>query len=80
MQYDVASEPYIGRDIEIEAYDRMPIEAFGKSVLAKLGWKEGKAIGRTNMLQGSNAKIVQPIEYIPRQHRLGLGAKPLSLE
>lgn len=67
MQYDVASEPYIGRDIEgIEAYDRMPIEAFGKSVLAKLGWQEGKAIGRTNMEKGGNAKIVQPIEYIPR--------------
>ena len=24
--------------------------------------------------------VVQPIEYMPRQHRLGLGAKPLSKE
>ena len=55
----------------------MPIEDFGKSVLAKLGWQEGKAIGRTNMQGGG---VTQPIEYIPRQHRLGLGAKPLTKE
>ena len=48
LEYDVASEPYIGKDAHIEAYDRMPIEAFGKSVLAKLGWQEGKLLGRTN--------------------------------
>lgn len=36
--YDVASQPHIGRDAHLESYDRMPIEAFGKSVLAKLGW------------------------------------------
>jgi G-patch domain len=80
MLYDVASEPFIGRDAETEAYERMPIDEFGKSVLAKLGWQEGKAIGRSNMQQGNSAKITQPIEYIPRQHRLGLGAKPLSKE
>lgn len=32
------------------------------------------------MNQGQNAKVTAPIEYIPRQHRLGLGAKPLTLE
>ncbi len=58
----------------------MPIEDFGKSVLSKLGWQEGKAIGRINMSGNGKAGVVQPIEYMPRQHRLGLGAKPLSKE
>ena len=77
LTYDIAAAPKIGKDAEGESYDRMPIEDFGKSVLAKLGWQEGKAIGRTNMLGGV---VTQPIEYIPRQHRLGLGAKPLTKE
>lgn len=47
--YDVAAEPFIGKDAAEDAYDRMPIDLFGKSVLSKLGWQEGKAIGRTNM-------------------------------
>ena len=44
--YDVASAPYIGRDAQEDAYERVPIEDFGKSVLSKMGWQEGKAIGR----------------------------------
>ena len=36
--YDVASAPYIGRDAFEDAYERVPIEDFGKSVLSKLGW------------------------------------------
>ena len=31
-----------------EAYDRMPIESFGKSVLSKFGWQEGVAVGRNS--------------------------------
>jgi len=31
-----------------DAYDRMPIENFGKSVLSKLGWSEGIALGRNS--------------------------------
>ena len=77
----MATIAHIGSDAAYDAYERMPIEDFGKSVLSKLGWNEGRAIGRSNMLQGkSSSKIADPIEYKPRQHRLGLGAKPLSLE
>ena len=75
-KYDVPSIAQIGRDAESDAYERVPIEDFGKNVLSKLGWQEGKAIGRAS----GNGKVVQPIEYMPRQHRLGLGAKPLSKE
>ena len=70
----------IGRDAESDAYERVPIEDFGKNVLSKLGWQEGKAIGRINMSGNGKVGVVQPIEYMPRQHRLGLGAKPLSKE
>lgn len=70
----------IGRDAESDAYERVPIEDFGKNVLSKLGWQEGKAIGRINMSGNGMGGVVQPIEYMPRQHRLGLGAKPLSKE
>ena len=80
MEYDVAAEPFIGLDAQVDAYEKMPIEAFGKSVLSKLGWHEGTAIGRTNISHGAKAKIIEPIEYMPRQHRLGLGAKPLTKE
>lgn len=55
----------------------MPIDEFGKNVLGKLGWSEGKGVGRT---QAQQDKPVHPIAYNPRQHRLGLGAKPLSKE
>lgn len=46
QSYDIAAKAYIGKDMEEDAYDRMPIENFGKSVLSKLGWQEGIAIGR----------------------------------
>eukprot|EP00347_Sterkiella_histriomuscorum_P020443 403337786 len=72
---DIAnSKAQIGKDMDEEAYDRMPIESFGKSVLSKFGWQEGVAVGRN----AATSKIVQPIDYMPRQHRLGLGARPLS--
>lgn len=38
MEYDIATEPFIGRDVEVDGYDRMPIDQFGKNVLSKLGW------------------------------------------
>jgi len=56
-KYDVASIAQIGRDAESDAYERVPIEDFGKSVLAKLGWQEGKAIARINM-NGNSQGVV----------------------
>lgn len=51
----------MSRDIGQEAYERVPIDKFGKNVLSKLGWQEGNAIGR-NQENG----LIKPIEYIPR--------------
>ena len=45
--YDVATKATIGRDLDSEAYERMPIDEFGRNVLGKLGWTEGKGVGRT---------------------------------
>jgi hypothetical protein len=61
-------------DVSEDAYERMPIEDFGKNVLSKLGWKEGQPIG------GSNKVLVVPKLYEKRQKGLGLGAKPLSID
>lgn len=61
-------------DVGEDAYERMPIENFGKSVLSQLGWKEGQALGK-------NGKgLTKPIMYLPRQKGLGLGAKPMGAE
>ena len=57
---------------EMEAYENMPIEDFGKAYLRGLGWEDGGAVG--------NGKIVEPIEYVPRPQLLGLGAAPKADE
>lgn len=55
-------------DVTDETYDRVAIEDFGKGMLLGMGWKPGQAIG------GSNKALVEPIEFIPRGGRMGLGA------
>lgn len=40
-----------------------------------MGWKEGRGIGKNTQ----NA-LLQPIEIIPRHHRLGLGAEPAPMK
>lgn len=63
----------IGDQATEETYEKTAISSFGSKFLGlKSGWKAGQPIGRTN------AKIIEPIEYLPRQHNLGLGAKALT--
>ncbi|KAJ6228409.1 g-patch domain and kow motifs-containing protein [Anaeramoeba flamelloides] len=51
-------------------YDTIPIKDFGTALLLGMGWKgKGNAIGR----RGNGLK--QPIEFIPRPNRLGLGGQ-----
>ncbi|KAJ3439739.1 g patch and kow-containing [Anaeramoeba flamelloides] len=51
-------------------YDKIPIKDFGTALLLGMGWKgKGNAIGR----RGNGLK--QPIEFIPRPNRLGLGGQ-----
>jgi hypothetical protein len=51
-----------------------PVEDFGAKILTNLGWKEGFGIGKDQNQPSA------PIEYIPRQFRLGLGAKALTAD
>ena len=75
LLFDHESKVQIGRDTTSGSYDRMPVDQFGTDVLKKLGWLgSGHGIGR------NKEKASQIIEYIPRQHRLGLGAQALSRE
>lgn len=53
-------------DVEMDAYDRVSIDDFGKGMLLGMGWRPGK-------------QDVEPIEFISRPGRLGLGANPSDL-
>ena len=52
-----------------EAYERMPIEQFGKAYLRGYNWNEGDGMGR-------NGEVIEAVEYVPRPQLLGLGAQP----
>eukprot|EP00897_Mesotaenium_endlicherianum_P004054 jgi/Mesen1/3677/ME000202S02766 len=61
-------------EADLDAYESMPVENFGEAMLKGMGWVKGKALGK-------NAKgLVEPVEYVPRQTRLGLGATPKEIE
>lgn len=66
-------EVKIVENIKLETYENNPIDNFGKNMLYKMGWKDNTAIGRTNK------GLIKPIEFIPRQKGLGLGAIPLKI-
>ena len=69
LLFDHESKVQIGPETTASSYDRVPVDQFGTAVLTKLGWQgTGFGIGR------NKEKASQVIEYIPRQHRLGLGA------
>jgi len=53
----------------VRRYEETPIEAFGLGMLIGMGWTPGGSIG-----SGKNQTVVEPIEYIPRAHLMGLGA------
>ncbi|CAI5469527.1 unnamed protein product [Closterium sp. Yama58-4] len=61
-------------EANLDDYESMPVEDFGVALLTGMGWQKGKPIGR-------NAKgLAEPVEFVPRQGRLGLGATPKLLE
>jgi hypothetical protein len=53
------------------AYNDMPVEDFGRALLAGMGWKEGEAIGRRNRGKAEQ----KPRDLQRRPEQLGLGAK-----
>ena len=65
FRMDVNQRP---EEASLTDYERVPIDQFGAAMLRGMGWKEGEAIG------GKFKGLVEPIEYVPRMNRLGLGA------
>jgi len=67
LRFDIASRP---DETPMEAYENIPVEEYGMAMVIGMGFEEGKPIGK-------NGKgLVEPIEYVPRHHRTGLGAEP----
>ena len=58
----------------IEAYESMPIEDFGAAMLRGMGWKEGEGVGRN-----AKSRRADPVEFVPRMGRLGLGADTMDV-
>lgn len=71
FKYDVQSRP---DEADEDAYEQVPIDEFGKAMLRGMGWESGKPIGL------NNRGLVEPIEFVARQGRLGLGATPEMIE
>jgi len=67
FRFDVASRP---ESSSLDDYQRIPVHLFGEALLRGMSWSPGQPIGMTNKV------VALPIEYIPRAHRLGLGAQP----
>jgi len=68
FRHDVSLRP---DEASLDAYDRVPVDEYGMGMLMGMGWKPGEAIGK------SNKKVIDPIEFIPRASKLGLGATPV---
>jgi G patch domain/KOW motif-containing protein len=63
-KHDVSMRP----DANQESYEHVSVSQFGEGMLRGMGWAPGAAIGV------SNPQVVEPIEYLSRGERLGLGA------
>ena len=57
------------------AYAAMPVDDFGKALLAGMGWKEGQAVGRRNR----GKPEAKPRDVQRRPEQLGLGAREDAL-
>eukprot|EP00056_Hartaetosiga_gracilis_P016872 m.6047 g.6047 ORF g.6047 m.6047 type:complete len:525 (+) comp4837_c0_seq1:86-1660(+) len=66
FQQDLAERP---DEADMQTYEDVPVEEFGAALLRGMGWKKGEAIG------GTFKGLAEPVEYVPRMNRLGLGAK-----
>eukprot|EP01134_Creolimax_fragrantissima_P006424 CFRG6424T1 len=62
---DVAMRPEVS---SLDEYENVPVSEFGAALLRGMGWKDGTAVGSTK------SGLIEPIEYVPRFGRSGLGA------
>lgn len=68
---DVANLP---EEANAQDYEAMPVGDFGLALLRGMNWKEGDPVGKNKA-----NKPVEVVEFVPRDSRLGLGAKPSSI-
>ncbi|CAK0782938.1 hypothetical protein CVIRNUC_006133 [Coccomyxa viridis] len=61
-------------EASLDAYDAMPVSAFGEAMMRGMGWKEGMSVGKNAPKEEVKAK-----EYVARPSMLGLGAKPSEI-
>ncbi len=40
----------------LDAYEAMPVEAFGEAMMRGMGWQEGKSVGKNGKAVGSPAR------------------------
>ena len=66
---DVGTRP---DEADEDAYERMPIEMFGKAYLRGYNWKDGDG------MKDATGKEVEAVEYVPRPQLLGLSATPAA--
>ena len=71
FKYDVESRP----ELDDEAYQRMPIEAFGEAALRGMGWVPGVGLGPN---QNGPVQAFQPAR--PHMGHLGLGCSEEAAE
>jgi G patch domain/KOW motif-containing protein len=59
----------VGADATEDSYFRLSISNFGTEMLKNMGWYEGRGIGKN-----PTHALMNPVEFVPRNHRAGLGA------
>jgi hypothetical protein len=62
----------IAQDINLEDYDKISVDTFGKEMLYKMGWKDNTPLKKDGP--------IKPIELKARSAGLGLGADPLIVK
>ncbi|EGG13859.1 hypothetical protein DFA_11620 [Cavenderia fasciculata] len=67
FKFDLSTRP---DEANQDDYEETPIDIFGKAMLMGMGWKPGQGIGLTNK------GVVEPVQFLKRAGRLGLGAQP----
>lgn len=63
----------MARDVQPENYIQSPVDGFGKKIFEKLGWFEGRGVGKN-----SHGEVPLYFNAFPRSERLGLGAEDLQ--
>ena len=65
FKFDVSRRP---DEPSLDNYANMPVEMIGEAMLRGMGWAPGAGVGKSRV-------VFEPIDFVKRPGRLGLGAK-----